>query len=99
MDDAAAPGTTLAPNYFLSRWVFLRLLGVVCLAAFLSLRGQVRGLVGRRGILPVADYLDEIRRLTGRERYYLVPTLCWLNSSDRGLDRLCTAGVVLSLAC
>jgi hypothetical protein len=95
-DDAVAPGTAAAPSYFLSRWIFLRLLGVVYLAAFLSLRGQVKGLVGRRGILPVADYLEEVRRLTGRECYYLVPTFCWLDASDRALDRLCTAGALLS---
>jgi hypothetical protein len=68
----------------------------VYLAAFVSLWVQIKGLVGRRGILPVADYLDEVRRLTGPERYRLVPTLCWLDASDRGLDRLCAAGVLLS---
>ncbi len=90
------PRTVTTPSYFLSRWLFLRLLGVVYLAAFLSLRGQVKGLVGRRGILPAADYLEEIRQLTGRERYLLVPTLCWLDASDRRLDRLCVGGVLLS---
>ena len=85
-----------APGYSLSRWIFLRLLGVVYLAAFLSLRRQIRGLVGRRGVLPVADYLEEVRGVTGRERYLLVPTLCWLDPSNRGLDRLCAGGALLS---
>jgi hypothetical protein len=51
-----------APTYFVSRWVFLRLLGVVYLAAFLSLRGQVNGLVkvrwfalARQGTLVKSD--------------------------------------------
>jgi hypothetical protein len=87
---------TPKPSYFLSRWFFLRLLGVVYLAAFVSLWMQIKGLVGRRGILPVVDYLEEVRRQTGRERYRLVPTLCWLDASDRGLDRLCAGGVILS---
>lgn len=88
--------TTAAPGYALSRWVFLRLLGVVYLAAFLSLWRQVKGLIGRRGILPVADYLEDVRQLTGPERYRLLPTLCWLDASDRGLDRLCAGGTLLS---
>ncbi len=91
-----APGATASASFCLSRWLFLRLLGVVYLAAFLSLRSQIKGLVGRRGILPVADYLEEVRKLTGRERYYLVPTLCWLDASDRALDRLCDGGALLS---
>ncbi len=86
----------VAPTYLRSRWLFLRLLGVVYLAAFLSLWKQIKGLVGRRGILPLEDYLEAVRQQTGRERYRLVPTLCWLDASDRGLDRLCAGGVILS---
>jgi len=78
------------------RRLFLRLLGVVYLAAFLSLWVQVHGLIGSRGILPIGEYLAEVRAVTGPERYALVPTLCWLDAGDGFLDGLCGAGVILS---
>ena len=40
------------PQFRLTRFVFLRLLALVYLAAFLSLGSQVHGLVGERGLLP-----------------------------------------------
>src|SRR5262249_15629459 len=83
------------PAFFLSRWLFLRLLGLVYLAAFLSLAVQISGLVGSRGILPVADYLTAVRQTYGGERYYLFPTLCWLNSGDQFLHGLCARGAIL----
>ena len=39
-------------SQFLSRWVFLRLLGAIYLIAFVSLWVQVDGLLGSGGILP-----------------------------------------------
>jgi hypothetical protein len=84
------------PSFFLSRWLFLRLLGVVYLAAFLSLWVQIGGLIGSQGILPVAEYLSAIRQEFGEQRYYLFPTLCWLDSGDWLLSGLCVSGAVLS---
>ncbi|HEV3256964.1 MAG TPA: lipase maturation factor family protein [Gemmataceae bacterium] len=84
------------PGFLLSRWLFLRLLGVVYLAAFLSLWVQVDGLIGSRGILPVGEYLTAVEQVTGPQRFYLAPTLCWLDASDPFLHELCAGGVVLS---
>src|SRR5213080_3095903 len=71
------------------RDVFLRLLGVIFLAAFLSLLVQVRLLFGRDGLLPAAAYLDAHGVLA-------VPTLFWLDASDRALVGLGIAGAILS---
>src|SRR5207237_8122414 len=79
-----------------SRWLFLRLLGVVYLAAFLSLWVQIDGLIGSDGVLPVSDFLTAVRQALGAERYYRVPTLCWLNSGDQFLAGLCAGGTLLS---
>ena len=49
------------PSYLFSRWVFLRLLGLTCLIAFVSLAVQLTGLVGADGILPAGVYLDRLR--------------------------------------
>jgi len=93
---AASGAVREPPNFFLSRRLFLRLLGIVYLAAFLSLWVQIDGLIGSHGVLPVEQYLEAVRESTGREGLYLAPTLCWLDSSDQFLHRLCAGGLVLS---
>ena len=80
------------PTYFESRRWFLRSLGGIYLIAFLSLWMQVDGLIGEHGILPVADYLPAAREHFGDKALFLLPTLCWLNSSDAFLHFLCGAG-------
>ena len=85
-------------SYLVARCVFLRLLGVVYFFAFLSLALQVRGLIGKRGILPAADFLEAVRAQIGTERYWLVPTLAWVNASDAALLGMCLAGIALSVA-
>ena len=81
----------------LSRWLFLRAIGCIYLIAFLSLWGQIHGLIGSGGILPADQYLTAVRQQVGTAGYYFVPTLFWLNPSDLFLHILCAGGVVLSL--
>jgi len=85
------------PSYFLSRDIFLRLLGAIYFIAFISLWTQILGLVGSNGILPVGKFLESVGREAGLERYWELPTLCWLDSSDRFLQLLCGGGAILSL--
>jgi len=80
------------------RWLFLRALGAVYLIAFTSLRVQVLGLYGSRGIQPIHELLAALRARAGRDAYQLAPSLLWLGSSDRDLVRLCRAGQLCSLA-
>jgi hypothetical protein len=85
-----------ADAYVLSTWLFLRLLGVVYLVAFVSLDRQILGLVGSRGILPVRELLA--RR--GRRVLPLFlgwPTLAWWASSDRALRAMTRGGAALSI--
>lgn len=89
------------PDYLLTRWIFLRLLGLIYLVAFVSLGTQVTGLVGHGGILPAGQYLSAIKQQCdaqgiGWERYHLLPTLCWFNTSDAFLHFQCLAGIVLA---
>src|SRR5437879_994134 len=58
---------------FLSRWLFLRLIGLIYLIAFVSLWSQIDGLVGHNGILPVADRLTAAGGQLGPERYWWLP--------------------------
>src|SRR6187455_2570764 len=45
------------PTYFMTRDLFLRVLGLIFLIAFTSLWTQVDGLIGSGGVLPVSDFL------------------------------------------
>ena len=77
--------------------MFLRLLGLIYLIAFVSLATQVTGLIGSDGILPAGEYLDRLRDTYGNEAYRFYPTLLWLSSSDLALTTLCGFGVTASV--
>jgi lipase maturation factor 1 len=83
-------------NHFISRWLFLRALGLIYFSAFFALLFQVRGLIGSQGILSAADYLQTVRAL-GVLRFWYAPTLLWLSSSDRLLMALCWIGFIASI--
>src|SRR5262245_56009507 len=79
------------------RRLFLRLLGLVYLVAFLSLGVQVDGLIGSRGILPAASFLEWARSQAGARAYWLLPTLAWIDASDGFLRFLCFGGAALAI--
>jgi len=85
-------------DYTLTRWLFLRALGLIYLFAFGSLALQIIGLVGSDGILPAGDFLHGIAGVyPAPDRYLLLPTLAWINSGDAFLHFLCIGGVILAL--
>ncbi len=84
------------PTYRQTRSVFLRGLGLVYVSAFGSMAVQVDGLIGSRGVLPAADYLERARQVLGPAVYWRLPTLLWLDSSDRVLHALCWGGLLLA---
>jgi len=91
-------GNDLSPStYQLSRWLTLRLLGVVYFIAFASLLVQILGLIGSNGILPVTPYLDWVQGRLGDDAYWRLPTLFWFDSSDAALRGVCYAGMVCSV--
>jgi hypothetical protein len=81
----------MAPEYWLARLVFHRLLGVVYLVAFVSVFNQFSALCGERGLQPAAPYL----RAAGFRR---TPSLFHLRYSDRLGRGVAALGMVLSLA-
>ena len=96
-------GPTLQrPTYRVSSALFLRLLGLVYLFAFVSLGLQLDGLIGEHGILPVGEYLARIEAYNeGLEEPlrlpWRYPTLAWWNSSEGFLAGIAVAGAALSL--
>jgi hypothetical protein len=86
-----------SPDRRLTAWIFLRALGAVYLAAFLSLGVQIQGLAGSRGILPAAEFLNAVASHLGASRFHLVPTLLWTGAGDGALTAWCAAGTALAV--
>ena len=72
------------PTYWLTRFLILRLLGLVYFVAFLSLVNQVLPLIGRNGLLPAVSFLARLESQFGIrvEGFVRVPSLFWLDASD-----------------
>lgn len=77
----------------LSRWIFLRGLGVIYFSAFFPLVFQIRGLIGPEGILPASEYLKSIAEQVGYARYWYVPSVLWFSTSVHVLTGLCWVGM------
>lgn len=82
---------TTATGDWAGRWVFLRALAAVYLVAFLVAVNQVRPLLGERGLLPVARFVEAVP-------FRRSPSLFHLRSSDRALAGASWVGVVVSVA-
>ncbi|HJX95116.1 MAG TPA: lipase maturation factor family protein [Candidatus Acidoferrum sp.] len=82
---------------FLSRWIFLRALGVIYFSAFFSLVFQIRGLIGPEGILPASEYLESTAEQLGHARYWYVPSVLWLSSGSHMLVGLCWLGMAAAV--
>ena len=85
------------PRFRLARAVFLRLLALTYVAAFLSLGSQVKGLVGEHGLLPAGEFLNAVRAARGGAAFWLVPTLGWLGAGDTALSILCYGGAAAAV--
>jgi predicted DCC family thiol-disulfide oxidoreductase YuxK len=85
------------PRYDVVSSLFLRLFGLIYLSAFVSFGVQALGLIGGRGILPLAELVDVIGKQAGIERFILMPMLFWANSSDLAIQAVCWTGAGLSL--
>lgn len=80
------------------RGVYLRCLGLIYLAAFLSMGVQVRLLVGARGLDPVAPKIEAaLERGVGVAEIHANPTLFWIAASDGALVGVCVLGCVAAL--
>lgn len=85
-----------AKQFHISSWLFVRLLALIYLVAFLSLSVQITGLVGDQGILPLGQYLETVQQSLGNTAWFRLPTLFWIDHSDTSLLMACYAGVLFS---
>ena len=85
------------PRFDMVSWLFLRAMGLIYLAAFVSFGVQALGLIGSHGILPLSEFAGAIRSQLGTEGYWRFPMLFWLDQSDFAIQAACWAGAALSL--
>ena len=86
-----------SPNGLLSRWIFLRSLGLIYYSAFFSLAFQIRGLIGPQGILPAREFLQAISERFGHVGYWYVPTLLWIANGRHMVTGICWVGMLASV--
>jgi hypothetical protein len=87
-----------ARTYWLTRFMILRLLGLVYAVAFLIAINQVLPLIGSQGITPAAIYLKRVSAVLGSDGagFMRLPSLFWLWRSDHALIIFAWTGFLLS---
>jgi len=87
------------PEYWLTRFVILRLLGIVYAVAFLVAINQIVPLIGSDGLLPVGLFLDRVREGLGSTSvgFLRLPSLFWFSHSDAMLLGSAWVGFALAL--
>ncbi len=80
-------------TFFISRWLYLRALGLAYVVAFLSLGSQLEGLLGDKGLLPAAEFLRFLDAHGNPTAFLSVPSLLWLRPDAAFLHVLSGAGL------
>jgi hypothetical protein len=83
-------GIVSGGDYWLTRYVFQRALGVVFLIAFVCALNQFRPLLGERGLLPAPAFIREVPFREAPSLFYLAP-------KDAAFTGAAWAGIVLSV--
>ncbi len=87
-----------AKSQQLTSWLFLKALAVVYLAAFVSLAGQIAGLTGPEGIMPLGQQFEESFRELGYGAWFWFPSIFWLfDPTDTALQGTALIGILLSV--
>ncbi len=85
-------------TFSFSSWLFLRLVALSFLIAFVSLWTQIGGLLGSHGLLPVNNFLSAATRYYGHSAAWIYPTFCWwIGGATRALYVLCTLGSLAAI--
>src|ERR1700682_3535701 len=86
-------------DYWLTRFVILRLLGFVYAIAFLVAAQQLVPLIGEHGLTPATHFLGSVHIELGSRTACMthLPTLFWFGISDKGLSVFAWTGFALSV--
>jgi Lipase maturation factor len=86
------------PTYWLTRFMILRLLGIVYAVAFLVAINEIIPLIGSNGLLPLGIYLKQVSNALGSTvaGFRRLPSMFWFIHSDKALLTAAWIGFVLS---
>jgi hypothetical protein len=86
------------PTYWLTRFLILRLLGIVYAVAFLVAINQMLPLIGSHGLTPVDTFLRRVTETLGYKSsgFLRLPSIFWWNHSDTALLTGAWIGFLLS---
>jgi hypothetical protein len=84
-------------TYRLTRFVFLRFLGLIYVVAFAVAANQVVPLIGHDGLLPADQFLARVKEVLGEQAGWRLPTLFWFGVSDAALASVAYVGLALGL--
>src|SRR5580765_272879 len=82
-------------GYQLTRWLVLRLLGVVYVFAFLGIVCQGLPLLGSHGLTPIGTYVDHMRE--AGVTFWDVPTVFLWDASDGAIQAWAYVGLVIAV--
>ena len=88
----------MLPTYWLTRFLILRLLGLIYAMAFLAAINQVIPLIGAHGLLPVDTFIRRVTESLGSTGagFIRLPSLFWFVHSDSALLTVAWIGFILS---
>jgi hypothetical protein len=91
--------TVTRPTYWLTRFMILRLLGIIYAIAFLVAINQIIPLIGSNGLTPLGIYLKNISAALGSDGagFRRLPSIFWWWHSDTTLLTFAWIGFLLSL--
>jgi hypothetical protein len=97
-NDQASDAKDARPTYWLTRFLILRLLGVVYAVAFLAVINQIIPLIGVNGLLPAGIFLKHVTEMLGSTGagFVRLPSFFWFVHSDTALLTAAWIGLVLS---
>lgn len=87
-----------ARSYWLTRFMILRLLGILYAVGFLILINEVLPLMGSDGLTPVGIFLHQVENALGSrgDSFMRLPSLFWFVHSDSSLLTFAWIGFILS---
>ena len=85
-------------TYWLTRFVILRLLGLIYAVAFFATAKQIIPLIGSHGLLPIDLFLGRVQNALGSQMdgFLRLPSIFWFNFSDDFLQGAAWLGFALS---
>lgn len=84
-------------NYHIGIHLFLQLLGLIYVFAIGAFLFQIKGLLGKEGILPIPSFLTAVEKHLKGEKYFHVPSVFWLNASDTMLMSITALGTLCGI--